>query len=97
MFWSRVLYKLCIVGGLIDGTSGTLSPPDLDLNVEWHINREDLLNLLQIRTLDEGASGQYQLKVTKRPKQNILGNDKSSFFRSWQIVRTYFWRPFSPF
>ena len=62
---ARVLYKLAIVGGLIDGTSGTLSPPDLDLNVEWHINNENLLNLFDVRTLDEGASGQYQLKVTK--------------------------------
>ena len=63
---TRVLYKICIVGGLIDGTSGTLSPPDLDLNIEWHINDEDLLmlNLFDIHTLDEGASGQYQLQVT---------------------------------
>ena len=64
-FLPRFLYKLCIVGGLIDGTSGTLSAPDLDLNVEWHINDEDLLNLFDIHTLDEGASGQYQLQVTE--------------------------------
>ena len=60
---ARFLYKLRIVGGLIDGTSGTLSAPDLDLNVEWHINDEDLLNLVDIHILDEGASGQYQLQV----------------------------------
>ena len=55
--------KACIVGGMSDKTSGTLSPPDLDLNVEWHIKDNELLQLLQIHTLEDGASGQYQIQV----------------------------------
>ena len=56
-------FKACIVGGMSDKTSGTLSSPDLDLNVEWHIKDSELLQLLQIHTLEEGASGQYQIQV----------------------------------
>ena len=63
LFFSKLLYKARIVGGLCDGTSGTLSPPDLDLNIEWQINNKELLNLFDINTLDEGASGQYQIQV----------------------------------
>ena len=63
LFFSPLLYKARIVGGLCDGTSGTLSPPDLDLNIEWKINNKQLLDFLDIHTLDEGASGQYQIQV----------------------------------
>ena len=63
LFFSKLLNKARIVGGLCDGTSGTLSPPDLDLNIEWQINNNELLNLFDINTLDEGASGQYQIQV----------------------------------
>ena len=69
-FFSPLLYKARIVGGLCDGTSGTLSPPDLDLNIEWKINNKQLLDFLDIHTLDEGASGQYQIQVsTEMPMQ----------------------------
>ena len=62
-------FRACIVGGLCDGTSGTLSPPDLDLNVEWHISDQELLQLIDIHTLDEGASGQYRIQVPNYEKQ----------------------------
>ena len=61
-------FRACIVGGLCDGTSGTLSPPDLDLNMEWLVNDTELLQLIDIHTLDEGSSGQYRIQVAKYTK-----------------------------
>ena len=52
-----------IVGGLTDGTSGTLTAPDLDLNMEWQLG-EEIMEHIEVLVLDEAASGQYQLKVT---------------------------------
>ena len=51
-----------IVGGLADGTSGTLTAPDLDLNMEWHLG-DEVMEHLEILVLDDAASGQYRLKV----------------------------------
>ena len=80
--------KACIVGGMSDKTSGTLSPPDLDLNVEWHIKDSELLQLLQIHTLEDGASGQYQIQVQYFCLEKYF---TSVFFRSSQAPRTDFW------
>ena len=81
-------FKACIVGGMSDKTSGTLSPPDLDLNVEWHIKDSELLQLLQIDTLEDGASGQYQIQVQYICLEKYF---TSVFFRSSQAPRTDFW------
>ena len=62
--YTRFLVMPQIVGGLADGTSGTLTAPDLDLNVEWHL-AEGVMEHLEILVLDDGASGQYRLKVKK--------------------------------
>ena len=51
-----------LVGGLIDGTSGTLTAPDLDFNIEWELS-EEVSRLLVIRPTDGGESGQYTLQV----------------------------------
>ena len=51
------------MGGLADGTSGTLTAPDLDLNMEWQLG-DEVMEHIEILVLDEAASGQYQLKVT---------------------------------
>ena len=50
------------MGGLTDGTSGTLTAPDLDLNMEWQLG-EEIMEHIEVLVLDEAASGQYQLKV----------------------------------
>ena len=54
--------KPVLVGGFIDGTSGTLTAPDLDFNWEWDINEEITKHLI-IQPIDNGESGQYTLKV----------------------------------
>ena len=58
----RFLVVPQIVGGLADGTSGTLTAPDLDLNMEWHLG-DKVMKHLEILVLDDAASGQYRLKV----------------------------------
>ena len=58
----RFLVMPQIVGGLTDGTSGTLTAPDLDLNMEWQLG-EETMEHIEVLVLDEAASGQYQLKV----------------------------------
>ena len=50
------------MGGLVDGTSGTLTAPDVDLNIEWEMT-EELAELLVIAPTDKGESGQYTLQV----------------------------------
>ena len=62
VFIPRFLVLPQIVGGLADGTSGTLSAPDLDLNMEWQLG-EEIMEHIEVLVLDEAASGQYQLKV----------------------------------
>ena len=59
---SRFQVQPQIVGGLRDGTSGTLTAPDLDLNMEWQLE-EEVMSHVEILTLDGAASGQYRLKV----------------------------------
>ena len=58
----RFLVLPQIVGGLADGTSGTLTAPDLDLNMEWQLG-EEVMEHIEILVLDAAASGQYQMKV----------------------------------
>ena len=58
----RFLVLPQIVGGLADGTSGTLTAPDLDLNMEWQLG-EEVMEHIEILVLDEAASGQYRMKV----------------------------------
>ena len=50
------------MGGLADGTSGTLTAPDLDLNMEWQLG-EEVMEHIEILVLDNAASGQYRMKV----------------------------------
>ena len=59
---SRLKLKPVIVGGLIDNTAGTLTAPDLDLNIEWELD-DEMAKLLIIRPTDEGESGQYMVQV----------------------------------
>ena len=58
----RPLWKPELVGGFIDNTTGTLTAPDLDLNIEWKLGAE-LISHLVIRPTDDGESGQYTLQV----------------------------------
>ena len=58
----RHLLKPVLVGGFMDKTSGTLTAPDMDFNIEWELN-EDLTRHLLIQPTDEGESGQYTLQV----------------------------------
>ena len=67
-----------IVGGLIDDTAGTLSAPDLDINIEWELD-EKLAGLLVIKPTDEGESGQYTVQVNTYLDPDTL----------WQIVADY--------
>ena len=62
-WFCRLLLRPELVGGLIDGTSGTLTAPDLDLNIEWELKNEEITKLLIIRPTDGGESGQYTLQV----------------------------------
>ena len=51
-----------LVGGFVDKTAGTLTPPDLDLGIQWELD-EELTRHLVISPTDEGESGQYTLQV----------------------------------
>ena len=51
-----------LVGGIIDKTAGTLTAPDLDLNLEWELD-EEVTRHLVMRPTDDGESGQYTLQV----------------------------------
>ena len=62
-----------IVGGLADGTSGTLTAPDLDLNMEWHLG-DEVMEHLEALVLDDAASGQYRLKVIQIYNYYIIIN-----------------------
>ena len=70
IIFSRLLLKPELVGGLIDGTSGTLTSPDVDLNIEWELN-EELTRLLVIRPTDRGQSGQYTLQVLEGSEEKF--------------------------
>jgi hypothetical protein len=50
----------------MDGTSGTLTAPDLDFSLQWELN-EELTSHLVIRPTDQGESGQYTLQVLSTP------------------------------
>ena len=53
-----------LVGGAVDNTAGTLSAPDLDINIEWNISAK-IAELLEVEPIDDGESGQYTIKVLK--------------------------------
>ena len=77
------------MGGLIDGTSATLSPPDLDLNMEWELDNEEMLGLLRIRALDNAISGQYEIEVHFDSPINSFAFIPQCVF-STDIARFYF-------
>ena len=54
--------KPVLVGGSVDQTAGTLTAPDLDVNIEWELG-EDLTSHLDIEPTDNGESGQYTVQV----------------------------------
>ena len=51
-----------VVGGFVDETSGSLSAPDIDLNIQWPLDL-DLTKHLVIQPLDSKQSGQYTIQV----------------------------------
>ena len=61
--------KPVIVGGAVDDTGGTLTAPDLDVNIEWRIN-ERMAKHLVIRPTDQGETGQSLFKSVVIDIQN---------------------------
>ena len=58
----RLLLRPVLVGGAVDNTAGTLTAPDLDVNIEWDLE-EELAKYLVINPLDNGESGQYEIYI----------------------------------
>ena len=85
------LKKSILVGGLVDGTSGTLKDPDEDIAMQWTLG-ESIMQKLAVVTIDEGESGLCYLQVKKGEEYHfkplfipfaldiindpIMGNDK---------------------
>ena len=51
-----------LVGSAVDNTAGTLTAPDLDLNIEWRLGHE-VSKYLDFVSLDDGLSGQYEVRI----------------------------------
>ena len=46
-----------MVGGCVDQTAGTLTAPDIDVNINWDLGKK-MTSLLKILPTDGGESGQ---------------------------------------
>ena len=63
----RLLLRPVLVDGAVDNTAGTLTAPDLDVNIEQDLE-EELAKYLVINPLDNGESGQYEIYVERKEK-----------------------------
>ena len=64
-----------LVGGFVDKTAGTLSAPDLDVNIQWNLDISHM-KYLKLMAFDDGTSGQYTIKVLNiySPQGFVLNN-----------------------
>jgi len=65
-----LLVRPLLVGGAVDNTSGTLTAPDFDFNIEWNLNK-DILQHLSIYPTDNGESGQYLVKIIEGQEKDL--------------------------
>ena len=60
-----------LVGGFVDKTSGTLSAPDLDVNIQWNLDMSHMMHL-KLMAYDDGTSGQYTVQVLNTFVHKVL-------------------------